>query len=315
MDHLHQSTMESTQSQPEPGVGTPVKPNISEKFHTDRHSRSLKIQRAGALVPHHRVTLLLLGLLNAVLLITAVVLIILCAGANEDHLLTPDSVASSLLIERSYLRNHSKSLKAQQNAEASFAKEQEVNIQLTLKLKQETRISDTLWRQVEELHKEKDALTAEKNIIEQNCGRCPSGWTLLKSTCYYFSLPEPEAKKNWPDSRADCIGRGGDLLVIDNMQEQILISENIPKATSGSSLWWENGCWMGLQKNQSQGTWMWINNSTMVETGYWREQQPSIIGPQSGDCAAFFYFTDTRKTWYNGNCQEHLYNWFAVMSP
>ncbi|XP_077587721.1 C-type lectin domain family 12 member B-like [Stigmatopora nigra] len=305
--------MEGTQSQPKPRVGAPVKPNISENFHTDRHSRSLKIQRAGALVPHHRVTLLLLGLLNAVLLITAIVLIILCAGANEDYLLTPDSVASTLLIERSYLRNHSKSLKAEQDAEASFAKEKEVNIQLRLQLNQETKISDTLWRQVDELHKEKDALITEKNDIEQNCGRCPSGWILLNSTCYYFSLPETDTYKNWPDSRADCIGGGGDLLVIDNLQEQILISEYISQTRSDFSMLRINAYWMGLQKNQSQGTWMWINNSTMVDSGYWRDQQPSINGPQSGDCAAFSNFIDMRKTWFSGNCQECLYNWVCEM--
>ncbi|XP_019720997.1 perlucin-like protein, partial [Hippocampus comes] len=123
----------------------------------------------------------------------------------------------------------------------------------------------------------------------------------------------PNAKKNWQDSRADCIGRGGDLLVIKNLQEQILISDNVPKASSSSRLWWQNGFWMGLRDTESRGKWTWINNTTAIETGYWRNHQPTTIGLQTGDCAAFIYFTDATKTWYNGNCQDHLYNWICEM--
>lgn len=56
---------------------------------------------------------------------------------------------------------------------------------------------------------------------EENCGRCLPGWILLKSSCYYFSPRVSNSKKNWPDSRADCISHGGDLLVINNLEEQV----------------------------------------------------------------------------------------------
>lgn len=56
---------------------------------------------------------------------------------------------------------------------------------------------------------------------EENCGRCLPGWILLKSSCYYFSPRVSDSKKNWPDSRADCISHGGDLLVINNLEEQV----------------------------------------------------------------------------------------------
>ncbi|XP_077394018.1 uncharacterized protein LOC144031118 isoform X4 [Festucalex cinctus] len=305
--------MENIQSQLDQSAETPAEQTNSE-FHTHRHSRSQKFQQgAGSWIPHHRVTLPLLGVLDAVLLIVAVVLAIFCASANEDHLLTPHSALSSLIIERNYLRNQSDTLKAQKEAEAALVKEQTSQVQMKLQLKQQTRLGDALQSQIETLQTDKKKLEAAKAIIEQNCDRCPSGWTLLQSTCYYFSLPEPDAKKNWPDSRADCIGRGGDLLVIENLQEQILLSENIPKASSSSPLWWQNGFWMGLRNTESWGTWTWINNRTVNETGYWRNNQPSTIGVQTGDCAAFYYFADTRKTWYNGNCRDHLYNWICEM--
>ncbi|XP_061651394.1 C-type lectin domain family 12 member B-like [Phyllopteryx taeniolatus] len=315
MHHLHKGTMENVQSQPDQGGESPGEQKISEEFHTSRHSSSKKFQQAvaGSWIPQHRVTVLVLGLLNGVLLIAAVVLAICCASANEDHLLTPHSAVSSLIIERNYLRNHSDILKTKQDADAGLVREQTSQIQLRLQLKNKLRLGDTLRSQIEILQTEKTHLESTKATIEQNCDRCPSGWTLLKSTCYYFSLPEPNAKKNWPDSRDDCFLRGGDLLVIENLQEQVLISENIPKATSSSGLWWQNGFWMGLRNNDSRGTWMWINNTTAIQTGYWRNNQPSTTGLQSGDCAAFFYFSDTIKTWYNGNCQDHLYNWICEM--
>ena len=57
---------------------------------------------------------------------------------------------------------------------------------------------------------------------EESCGRCRAGWALLKSSCYYFSSKHvPDSKKNWADSRADCIRQGGDLLVINDLQEQV----------------------------------------------------------------------------------------------
>ncbi|XP_061700346.1 CD209 antigen-like protein B [Syngnathoides biaculeatus] len=269
---------------------------------------------AGSCIPQHRVTVLVLGLLNGVLLIVAVVLAIYCASANEDHLLTPNSAVSSLIIERNYLRNNTDILKAQQDTEAALVREQTNQVQMKLTLRKKLRLGDTYRNQIEILQTEKANLESRKDVIEQNCNRCPPGWTLLKSTCYYFSLRDPTAKKNWPDSRADCIQRGGDLLVIENLQEELLISENIPKSTVTSGLWWQNGFWMGLRDTDTRGTWLWINNATLTETGYWRNNQPSTTGPQSGDCAAFFYFDDARKTWYNGNCQDHQYNWICEMA-
>ncbi|XP_054653203.1 C-type lectin domain family 12 member B-like [Dunckerocampus dactyliophorus] len=308
--------MENIQSQPEQGEETPVEQRISRNSNTNRRSHAQKFQQAGpgCGIPRHHLTVVVLGLLNAVLLIAAVVIAIYCANANEDHLQTPHSAVSSLIIERNYLRNQSGILKAAQDADSALVREQTRHVQLKLQLKQQKTVSDVLQREIEVFQTEKANLQSKKVTLEESCSRCPSGWTLLKSTCYYFSLSEHDSEKNWPDSRADCLGRGGDLLVIDNLQEQILISENAPKTSSSSGLWWQKGYWMGLRLMESQRTWVWINNTTQTETGYWRNDQPSSSGPQSGNCAAFFYYADTRKVWYNGNCQEHLYNWICEMA-
>ena len=48
---------------------------------------------------------------------------------------------------------------------------------------------------------------------------------------------------------------------------------------------------------------------------YWRFGQPNHNGPQSGNCAAFYYHSDNVKTWYNGNCQDHQLSWICEMEP
>lgn len=45
---------------------------------------------------------------------------------------------------------------------------------------------------------------------------------------------------------------------------QQLMSDNFPKKST-SSLWWQNGFWIGLTDVVREGTWVWINNVTEVE--------------------------------------------------
>lgn len=262
--------------------------------------------------PHYRLIILSLGLLNAVLLIAAVVIGIYCAKAKDFEI--PQSAAIPLVIERNFLRNHSSIIKAKVEAQLALAKERTSHLQLKLEVKQKKTLIDSLQAEIETLHKEKTILQSNKTSFEKSCGRCPPGWSLLKSTCYLFAHHEVVPQKNWQDSRADCIRQGGDLLVISNLEEQQLMSENLPRQSSSSNIWWENGFWIGLTDVVSEGTWVWINNVTEVETMYWRTGQPSHGEPQSGNCAALFYYHDTMKTWYNANCR-HLLNSICEMEP
>uniref|UniRef100_A0A3B4B1S5 C-type lectin domain-containing protein n=1 Tax=Periophthalmus magnuspinnatus TaxID=409849 RepID=A0A3B4B1S5_9GOBI len=61
-------------------------------------------------------------------------------------------------------------------------------------------------------------LNKELRRIEtpSNCGKCPRGWISFKTSCYYYSFSLSNSKKNWSDSRADCIRQGGDLVLLSN---------------------------------------------------------------------------------------------------
>ncbi|KAG8013671.1 hypothetical protein GBF38_022151 [Nibea albiflora] len=89
-----------------------------------------------------------------------------------------------------------------------------------------------------------------------------------------------------PDSRANCITRGADL-VIDNEEEQVdfcllnftiktfkffyffhkqkFVGDTIENMKVSSSNEWKNAFWVGLRDTEIEGTWVWINNVTEVE--------------------------------------------------
>lgn len=263
--------------------------------------------------PTHRLVVLSLGLLNALLLIAAVVIGIYCAKAKD--LPISNSAATPLLVEVNYLSNHNDIIRAKLETQAALARERTFHQELKMQLKQTKTVTDGLQRRIETLQTERTNLKANKTSLEENCGRCLPGWILLKSSCYYFSPRVSDSKKNWPDSRADCISHGGDLLVINNLEEQQLLQENRPSSSSSSSssngLWWQNGYWIGLTDVGIPGAWVWVNNMTEVETMYWRTGQPDRSGLHSGHCAASYHFPDTLKTWYTGKCHDLQLNWIC----
>ncbi|XP_071355031.1 macrophage mannose receptor 1-like [Trachinotus anak] len=312
--------MENLQSRSEHEEEMSVEQKLSQLFSTDGHRRSqryalgqgLLTKGAGSAFPPHRLVLLGLGLLNAVLLIAGVVTGIYCAKAQDLQI--SYSAAAPLIAELNHLRNHSGIIKAKVEAQAALMRERASHLQLKLQVNQKKTISDGLQEQLETLYTEKTNIKSNLTALEESCGRCLQGWMFLKSSCYYFSYRSSKNKKNWPDSRADCISQGGDLLVINNFEEQQLMSDNFPKLMSSGS-YFEQGFWIGLSENVAEEKWVWVDNTTVVETMYWRNGQPSRNEPQSRGCAAFNYYSDARRTWYNANCHDHELKWICEMEP
>lgn len=57
-------------------------------------------------------------------------------------------------------------------------------------------------------------------LTGESCERCLSGWFLFNTSCYFHSKSTANPM-NWQDSRADCISRGANLTVINNLEEQV----------------------------------------------------------------------------------------------
>ncbi|XP_064175897.1 CD209 antigen-like [Anguilla rostrata] len=80
------------------------------------------------------------------------------------------------------------------------------------------------------------------------CEPCPQGWEQFSSKCYYFS----NEKKNWFDSRSDCIKRGADLVIIESEDEQRFIT-NIAKSHT----------WIGLSRSEFKSNWLWVDETPL----------------------------------------------------
>ena len=191
------------------------------------------------------------------------------------------------ILELNYLReNHSEVVKATKAAELALRLKVSEHDALKKLLEKQTSLNDGSQSHINRARAEKDKLLAadqhmgemevENSIqyvspdvdalicwmvfsmflfdrcvieTEKSCGRCQEGWVLLNTSCYFFSnvLTNQPIKKNWPDSRQDCISRKADLVVIESWEEQvrppwglwvefIVLSNHSRPAASGTSL-------------------------------------------------------------------------------
>lgn len=244
-----------------------------------------------------------LGLLNAILLLTAVVIGIYCGNVSERsslHQLTPHTLIEEVkqlqLIQKEIMES-------QQEAQHLLEQEIESHKQQKQQLKQNNALSDVVQMQVEALRVEKATLQSDSADILQSCGKCLPGWFLSNTSCYFHARSSSLRLKTWAESRADCISRGADLAVIDNFDEQLNLAEYLPKK-AGSQPYGSGGIWIGLTHFQREGTWVWVNNATLQGRGYWLPGQPSNNERMSEDCAGLWNtFNLARNTWFDGNCQ------------
>uniref|UniRef100_A0A1A8HD05 C-type lectin domain-containing protein n=1 Tax=Nothobranchius korthausae TaxID=1143690 RepID=A0A1A8HD05_9TELE len=260
-----------------------------------RHRLYKIFGQGGCSFVNYKVLNLCLGLLNVVLLIVAVALSANCAKIKKDSLQVYHSAALQLFSKRNDLcSNQSTGLEAEGTMQ-NYTKVKEQIHQLNL-------INDVYQRQLEALRAENTNLLANMSALGTTCSRCSSGWTQFNSSCYYFS---PYETKTWIDSRADCIRRGSDLVVIDNQQEQMFVSHTIEMMELNTGVW-RNAFWIGLTDMKVEGTWEWINNVTEVEPRYWMDMEPKQFFGE--DCALAVYSADNPwKTRFDGSCKRQKF--------
>ncbi|KAM6912270.1 C-type lectin domain family 9 member A-like [Xenentodon cancila] len=188
------------------------------------------------------------------------------AKVKEGSFHVTHSAASQLIDKIDFLRsNHSDVVEAEEESKRELTRVIQNHAQLKEQIEQQKVINGERWKKIEALQVEKTILQSNISALEGTCGKCLPGWILLNSSCYFFSYTESSTvKKNWPDSRQDCIRRGSDLIVIDNQEEQKFVSNTIDNMRSGRDVW-QNGFWIGLTDSHTEGTWTWINNVTEVE--------------------------------------------------
>ncbi|XP_060720561.1 CD209 antigen-like protein 2 [Tachysurus vachellii] len=168
---------------------------------------------------------------------------------------------------------------------------------------------DNLVKEKSSLRNMRDQLQTERDKLQEKLSNIAEelkkpGWTLYRSSFYYMSAE----KKNWFDSRAECRKNGADLVIIKSREEQ----DFIDALRSGKS------AWIGLSDQVTEGTWKWVDNTSLT-TNYWWSKEPNNFNGDE-DCAEIGYIPDdgrpvTNKlnTWNDNSCLSSLF-WICEKS-
>ncbi|XP_069009691.1 CD209 antigen-like protein C [Embiotoca jacksoni] len=122
---------------------------------------------------------------------------------------------------------------------------------------------------------------------------CPEGWTIFRVSCYRLS----ELSGSWDTGRRDCRDKAAHLVVIESPEEQEFLSTftKLP-------------VWIGLNDNETEGTWKWIDGTPLTFM-HWETNQPDEWLPHAGgeDCA---HITEQSRQWNDASCKNSM-NWIC----
>ncbi|XP_040913951.1 CD209 antigen-like protein E isoform X2 [Toxotes jaculatrix] len=136
--------------------------------------------------------------------------------------------------------------------------------------------------------------TEELNRTLSKMKTCCPGWRMFGSTCYFLS----NKSGSWDKGREDCRHRGADLVVIDSPEEQTFLSRLTTEDT-----------WIGLTDKQKEGTWIWVDGTTL-SVRYWQTPQPdngdghAHLGEE--DCVHFVQGADDLNNWNDLSCERKI---------
>ncbi|KAJ7991859.1 hypothetical protein DPEC_G00288230 [Dallia pectoralis] len=87
--------------------------------------------------------------------------------------------------------------------------------------------------------------------VFKDCEPCPKHWVFHGGKCYFFSTDS----LNWTQSRDRCVSMGGHLVIINSQEEQTFLSSR------------DFRLWIGLNDLKTEGQWLWMDNTSLNETG------------------------------------------------
>ncbi|XP_014855539.1 PREDICTED: C-type lectin domain family 10 member A-like [Poecilia mexicana] len=108
---------------------------------------------------------------------------------------------------------------------------------------------------------------------------CPLGWPKFNCSCYQIF-----GKGSWDEGRENCTREGGDLVVINNPEEQNFLAE---LGVDG---------WIGLR--ETEGSWLWVDGTAPNFTSWSINQTDNGGGDE--DCAHITF--DAGSAWNDLPC-------------
>ncbi|XP_058475495.1 hepatic lectin-like [Solea solea] len=105
------------------------------------------------------------------------------------------------------------------------------------------------------------------NYTGKTCPTCDEGWEHHGGKCYFFTT----TPLTWNKSKLECSKLGGDLVVINNKEEQrFLVSRLMTKMINP-----EDKFWIGLTDSETEGKWMWVDGLPLnTSWNFWLGANP-----------------------------------------
>uniref|UniRef100_A0A670JJ40 C-type lectin domain-containing protein n=1 Tax=Podarcis muralis TaxID=64176 RepID=A0A670JJ40_PODMU len=104
-------------------------------------------------------------------------------------------------------------------------------------------------------------------LTEPQLSCCMADLEQYGSSCYYFSKDE----RTWNKSRAECMKKGFDLVIINSEAEQGFLTNH----TQNSQV--ENFC-IGLTNQKGTDQWHWVDETPLDPMlMFWRSKEPSNV--------------------------------------
>ncbi|KAM9449867.1 uncharacterized protein Hap1MRO34_022337 [Clarias gariepinus] len=120
---------------------------------------------------------------------------------------------------------------------------------LTIERDQLQTSNNNLTIERDQLQRERDQLPRERDEYLGtfvDLRKCVS----FSSSIYFMS----NEKKNWTESREDCIKRGADLVIINSQEEQDFITKQLHVSQA----------WIGLSDRDTEGEWKWVDGTLLT---------------------------------------------------
>ncbi|XP_052405608.1 C-type lectin domain family 4 member A isoform X1 [Carassius gibelio] len=139
-------------------------------------------------------------------------------------------------------------------------------------------------------------LEDNKPLLSCSYKGLPEKWVQDKGRFYVFS----NDTKEWNSSRQRCQDLGGDLVIINSSEEQEFLAQQIVDFNALVLHW------IGLTDHQTEGVWLWVDNSLLNNNISWWIYPPDnydMRDPMGEDCAVINGYLKGEK-WGDISCLE-----------
>ncbi|CAI5655366.1 unnamed protein product [Oreochromis niloticus] len=233
--------------------------------------------------------------------------VILCLGLLSFFLLI------GLITLGVYFRDSAADVSAKSSKLSSMTEERDLlkaNLSTTgNKLSSMTEERDLLKANLSTTRNKLTSMTEERDLLQANLAEktnelerlqetCLTGWTIFSGSCYFPSV----RSGTWGEARQDCRGKGADLVVIKNSEEQNFLATIINDNT-----------WIGLTDHGTEGLWKWVDG-TPLTLANWAKNEPNNGGSRHGEEDCVHIRAEDQRTWNDISCTAAM-KWICKKIP